>query len=104
MKFRRLFSIEVQHDFHGEGHCLDVRVEPRAWHPSGLRALNGHRMLARELPTGIEVIATLRDDESPIVPLSDDLVLGFDLHVTNPDFALFTDFQLWAGLNKPTFR
>lgn len=104
MKHRRLFDLRIRHAFHEDGGCPELRIEPRAWHPTGARALARHRLRAIPRPDGIEVVAEVDGDGKPTIALSDDLTLAFDVRVTGPDFAHYTDPAAWAATARPTYR
>lgn len=104
MKYRRLFDLRVRHDYDPDGRCHDLRVDPRAWHPDGARALARHRLLARPLPDGVEVVAPVDDASRPVVGFAEDLRLSFDVRVTGADFPHYTDLGAWAGLARPIYR
>ncbi len=104
MKYRRLFSIEVEHAFYPDMPCREVSIEPRSPHPSGQRALDRFRMIARQRPGGIEVATLVGADDLPVVTIPNDLVLGFDMRVSGQDFSLFTDLTDWAGLAQPIYQ
>lgn len=103
MKHRRLFDLRVRHAYDGGGGCPDLQIVPRAWHPSGARALTRHRLLALPRPGGLEVACEVGGDGQPTIALSD-LTLGFDVRVTGPDFAHYTDPAVWQDITRPTYR
>lgn len=104
MKLQRLFDLRVRHDFHPGGRCTALRVTPRADHPDGERALARHRLLARPLPDGVEVVGPVDGEGKPLIALADDLRLAFDVSVVDPEFAHYTDLDAWAGDGIPLYR
>lgn len=102
MKHRRLFDLRVRHGFFADGGCPDLAIEPSARHPGGARALARHRLLALPRPDGLEVLAEVGGDGDPTIALTD-LSLRFDLRVSGPDFAHYTDSSAWQDLLGPTW-
>jgi hypothetical protein len=104
MSHRRLFDVQVLHDFFPAGAaCPDLRIEPRGWARSGVRALARHRLLARLCPGGVEVVGPVDGDGRPVVDL-EGLALSFDVKVTGADFTRYTDLTDWDGRDLPTYR
>lgn len=101
MTHRRLFSVQVIHDF-AEGACPDLRIEPRS--PSGVRALARHRLVARPRQGGIEVIGPVDGDARPVVGFAEDLALRFDLKSVGADFVHYNDPAPWEETLRPTYR
>ena len=95
MKFLPLFRVQVRHDYYGDTACRDLNFEPTV---QTQRLLERYRLLLKELPDGIEVwAATGADAKTTLIALRRDEVFAFHLFARNPDFALFTDFQEFAG-------
>jgi hypothetical protein len=103
VKHRRLFDLRVRHAFHEGGVCPDVRVEPRTRLPDGARALARHRLHAVPRPDGLEIVAEVGDDDTPLIDPTG-LQIGFDVRVTGPDFAHYTDPSTWKNFPRPTYR
>lgn len=101
MRHRRLFSVQVVHDF-AAGACPDLRIEPRS--PSGVRALARHRLVARPRPDGIAVMGPVDGDDRPVIGFADDLALSFDLKLVGADFVHYNDPELWGETLRPTYR
>lgn len=106
MKYQRLFEIRVEHAAYPGGRCADLRLMPRAGHPSGERALARHRMLTRPRPQGIEVVLPVTDSvpARPLLRLPEGLVIGFDVQIGGPAFASLTDLESWRALRVPTYK
>lgn len=103
MIYRRLFDLEVRHDWFSGGPCLDLQIAPKPGSPAGARALARHRLLSRPRPGGLEICGPLDADSLPLIPY-DGLTLGFDLVVSGPDFPDYTDLADWHGPGLPTYR
>lgn len=104
MRYQRLFDLRIDHGFCTGARCSDVRIEPRAWHASGVRALARHRLVVRAQPGGLEIVGPVDGNDRPFINLADELRLGFDVRVTGPDFAHYTDFATWPAIEKPVFH
>lgn len=103
MKHRRLFDLRVRHAFHDGGVCPDVTLAPRTRLPDGARALARHRLRAIARPDGLEIVAEVGPDDKPLIDPTG-LQLGFDVRVTGPDFAHYTDASAWRSFPCPTYR
>jgi hypothetical protein len=103
MKHQTLLELRVTHDGYPDGRCTDVRIEPRAWEPNGTRAMERHRLLARTRPGGLDVLGRLDERGRPFLDF-DDLMLSFDLLVSDGELALRTDLEPLRKLTAPTFR
>lgn len=97
MKHARLFDLRVQHEFTAGARCRDLELRPRDWHPSGERALARHRLIARPLPDGIEVVGPLDREGRPFIALEDALTLGFDVRVREPSLPQYTRLDGWMS-------
>lgn len=101
MKHRRLFDLRVRHAFHDGGACPDIALEPRTRLPDGARALARHRLHAVIRPDGLEIVAEVGDGDRPLIDPTG-LQLGFDVRVTGPEFAHYTD--AWRDFPRPVYR
>ncbi|MFN0195029.1 MAG: hypothetical protein ACKVP5_24135 [Aestuariivirga sp.] len=63
----------------------------------------GHRLLLRELPDGISLLAQAAGSNA-LIALPQDEAFTFHLRIRNPDFALFTDLREFAGKTGPVYR
>jgi hypothetical protein len=107
LRFTRLFELRINHAAYPGGRCADIRIEPRTAHPTGVRTLARHRLLARARPHGLEVLAQVDDGADVFrsaLPVASKLVFGFELRVTGSEFATVTDLQAWAGQDQPVYR
>ena len=60
--------------------------------------MESYRLRLQELPDGIAVwAATGADAKTALIALPRDEMFAFHLFVRNPDFALFTELQEFAG-------
>jgi hypothetical protein len=107
MRFQPVFELHLNHAAYPNGRCSELRIEPRAQHPTGARALARHRLLARQRPHGLDVIAQL-DDGADVFrsafPAVSELVFGFELQVTGSEFATVTELAAWTNLACPVYR
>lgn len=103
MRHRRLFDLRVRHAFFDGGACPDLRLAPRTWQPDGARALARHRLLALPRPDGLEVVVEVGADDTPTIDLTN-LQLGFDVAITGPDFAHYTELAVWRNFPRPLYR
>jgi hypothetical protein len=79
-----------------------LALRPTANDPSGVRALQRHRLLVRPQPDGLVVLTGLAEDGTPLIPLAN-LTLGFDLIRTDPLLGLAFDLAPLLSLRHPTF-
>ncbi len=101
MKFLSLFRVQVRHGYYGDTACRDLNFEPTA---ETRRLLERYRLLLKELPDGIAVWApTGADAKTALITLRHEHVFVFHLIVRNPDFAMFTDLQEFAGKTDPVY-
>jgi hypothetical protein len=103
VKYQTLLELRVAHDGYPDGRCTGVRIAPRDWEPTGTRALERHRLLARPRPDGLDVLGRLDERGRPFLDF-DDLTLSFDLLVSDGELALRTDLEPLRKLAAPTFR
>lgn len=103
MRYRRLFEVEVRHEFDGDVGSPDLEIEPRTWRDDGRRMLERQRLIARPRPGGVEVLAEVDGEGKPRISLEGGIRLAFDLRVGG-DFILYTDVDAWASAPLPTYR
>lgn len=96
MKFLPLFTLDVSHQYYGEGSCpdLDFVLAEHSW-----QTLNGARLLARVNAGKLHVLfEAVEDAEGKMQPMQDiaglELLIG--LFLRNPCFEYFT-----GGLSEP---
>jgi len=105
MKFTRIFEIRLQRagvsptPITGE----TLVLQPTASDPSGVRALERHRLLVRSQVDGLVVLTGLAEDGQPFIPLAD-LTLRFELVQRDPMVGYALDLTPLHPLRQPTFR
>lgn len=99
MTYRRLFDLELRHEWFAGGPCPDLRIAPS---PAGARALARHRLLARPRPSGLEVLAPLGPGDAPLIAL-DGLVLRLDVAAAG-DFFDYSAPDTWPAGQLPVYR
>ncbi len=100
MRHAPLFSVAIGHEYLAGAPSPDLEISPHNG-PDGARALARHRLIARPRPGELQVLAPLGADDKPVVTISD-LPLRFDVRITGPDFASYTDTRHWP--QHPQFR
>jgi hypothetical protein len=100
MKYLPLFNLEILHDFYSDQRCNDFWITPT---PETERLLARYRCTLKYFPGGIRIIVAVTDEGIPFISLSADLILGFNLRLKNPDFALFTDLTEIGKAESPLF-
>ena len=103
MRYQTLLELRVSHGAYPDGRCADVRIEPRVWEPTGTRALERHRLIARHRPDGLDVLGRIDDRGRPFLDF-DDLTLTFDLRVSHGELLLRSDLAPLRRMAAPTFR
>ena len=100
MRVLNLFGLRIRHDYHPDGTCGDLHVQPTA---KTRRLMERHRLRLQSLPDGLSVAAASHGDGPLIAPPYDE-VFEFELGLRDPAFAAFTDLRLHAGLSAPVYR
>jgi len=100
VKHAPLFSLAIRHEYLAGAPSRDLDISPHTG-PDGARALARHRLLTRQRPGELLVLAPLAAGGEPVVTISD-LLLRFDVRVASPDFAHYTDTRHWP--ERPQFR
>jgi len=95
-----LFSVAIGHEYLAGAPSPDLEISPHDGQ-DGARALARHRLIARPRPGELQVLAPLDPDDRPVVTIAN-LPLRFDLRVTGPDFASYTDTRNWP--QNPRFH
>ena len=88
MRFATLFELRLRHDYYADGRCRDFDVTPTLRTATVLR---NHRAQVRALPDGVRVLCATTAAGQAFIPIPAGTRLDFDLRLSNPDFALFTD-------------
>ena len=90
MKLAPLFSLSLQHEYYTDKVSSDFIVEPTA---GCNRLLKGHRLRMKNKQNGIQIIATLDEEDQLFIPLSEDLKFTFLLKLKSNDFLQFTQLE-----------
>ncbi|MFM1800287.1 MAG: hypothetical protein RLZZ117_2565 [Cyanobacteriota bacterium] len=80
-----------------------VTLKASGRHPSGLRALERHRLLLRPLPDGVRVLLSLNEDDTPFVPF-DSLNLWFELIPQGADLGCVFDLSTLRARRPAVYR
>lgn len=101
MKHKLLFALRIEHAYYEDGRGRALALRPR---PESAKRLAGRRLLARELPGGLDILAEVGDDDRPLINLEAGLSLRFDLLPVDPELALFTELAELRGHARPLLR
>ena len=128
IRYKRLFSVEILHDFHlnqGGGKSFealtanaraqllrdydiskDLVISPTA---ATARLLRGRKWIFRATPTGffigteVDFAAAQTGIFKPALPVREEVVLRFSIRLTNPYFFNYTGLRLSGNLHKPYY-
>ena len=100
MRYLTLFRFEIEHAYYADGHSPDFQIEPA---PATQKLLNACRCILKPLPSGLNVLAALDDQNMPLIALPADPLFAFHLRLQNPDFPLFTDLADFNRMDAPLY-
>lgn len=100
-RFLPLLELSVRHSYYPDGRCGDFAIEPS---PETERLVRNHRLVLRERPDGLRVVAPVDTTGRPFITLAADVTFTWYLRLRNPDFALITDERDLVAHRTPRYR
>jgi hypothetical protein len=98
MTYREIFGLCIQHGYNAGGDCPDLDLHPTA---DTQAKLSGHKMMWQKRGGLYQLVAGFDGPSTPLVPISTNLALDFDMVVGSPAFQGYTAFPNFAG--SPVF-
>lgn len=89
-RYEPLLELAVRHSFYGDRRCPDLALRADA---DTQRLIADHRLLIRDRPDGVDVLAPVDADGSLFIPLPTDTVFRWTLRLRTSDFVLFTELD-----------
>jgi len=90
MKYKPIFTLQLEHSYYTDGRCLDFLLEPTL---ETQKLLQKYHCRLKLLPDGCQVFASVNADNTLFIPLQKGLIFTFYLRLQNPEFQLFTDIS-----------
>lgn len=97
MSYKKLFSLDIFHDYYQDKICSDFTFEPT---PTCQKILRGHRLILKNKVNGIQVIARFNSQGEPWIQLAEDVKFTFVLKLKNANFVEFTDIVAQPNSNS----
>lgn len=88
MRYLPLFELCTRHAYYSDGRSPDFVIEPTS---ETSRLIKNTRCIIKALPDGLRVVTSVKDTGDTFIPFAAGTVLGFEMRIKNPDFALITD-------------
>lgn len=89
-RWKWLCSIRIEHGYFADRICPALSLKPSA---SSASLLSQYGLLFRPVPSGGELWYESRAGVEPVLGISPELTLEFDLVMTNTDFSLYTELD-----------
>ncbi len=83
MKFLKLFSISLLHDYYRSGICTDIQMQPTS---ATLLKFQNYRLVYKQSPSACVVLARFDHKNEPFIQIPTDEVFEFELVLKNPLF------------------
>ena len=97
MSYRKLFGLDIFHDYYQDRICPDFSIEPT---PACEKIIKDHRLILKKKLNGIQVIARFNSEGKPWIQLAESLKFTFVLKLNNIKFIDFTDIALQPNNNS----
>ena len=80
MSYKKLFGLDIFHDYYQDKICSDFYLEPT---PACQKILRGHRLILKNKVNGIQVIARFNSQGEPWIQLAENIKFTFVLKLKN---------------------
>lgn len=90
LRYKKVFSVELLHDFYADKHCEDFEIIPSVRTTSVLR---GHGMLFKMIGNKLVVMVRVDENDKPSIDFGRSGKLTFFMKLINPHFINFTNLD-----------